>query len=114
MGIRVHGGEGGGEVPPRSPTLSPTAIFNIPDQGCNSEKNFLPALFPPLKKFFSPRPIPPLKKIFFAPCPIPPPENLISPWPFPPSPEIIWPIPSPPSLPIHSFLPSFLPPVLSP
>merc|ERR1711894_306157 len=82
MGIRVHGGGKGGEVPPRSRPLSPTAIFNIPDQGCNSEKNFLPALFPPLQNFF-------------APCPIPLPENLISPWPFPPSPEIIWPIPYP-------------------
>ena len=62
----------GGEIPPFEGSLSPTAIFNIPDQGCNSKTFFLllPALFPPL-------------------------ENLISPWPIPPSPEIIWPIPYP-------------------
>ena len=85
----------GGEIPPFEGSLSPTAIFNIPDQVCNSEFFFSPALFPPLKIFFSPLPCSPLSKIFFAPCPIPPPENLISPWPIPPSPEIIWPIPYP-------------------
>ena len=78
------GGGKGGEVPPPEGCVSPTAIFNIPDQGCNSEKNFLPALFPPLRKFFFSLPYYPLSKFFFAPCPIPLPENLISSPPFSP------------------------------
>ena len=130
----ARGGGKGGEVPPPEGGLSPTAIFNIPDQGCSSENFFLPALFPPLRifffslpyspisnfffapcpippleKFFSPCPNPPSQNFFFTPCPIPPPENLTSPWPIPPSPEIIWPIPCPhhPSLPYPHPPPEF-------
>ena len=58
----------GGEIPPSEGWCSPTAIFNIPDQGYNSEKKFLPALFPPLRKIFSPRPIPPSQKFFLLPA----------------------------------------------
>ena len=98
--IPVQGGKGG-EVPPPEGSLSPTAIFNIPDQGCNSEKKFLPALFPPLRKNFSPRPIPPSQKIFLLPALFPHLKIWFLPRPFPPSPKIIWPIPCPhhPSLP---------------
>ena len=96
----AKGGKGG-EVPPPEECVSPTAIFNIPDQGCNSEKNFLPALFPPLRKIFSPRPIPPSQKIFLLPALFPYLKIWFLPRPFPPSPKIIWPIPCPhhPSLP---------------
>ena len=95
--IRVQGGE----VPPPEGCVSPTAIFNIPDQGCNSEKNFLPYLFPPLKKNFSPCPIPPSQNFFLLPALFPYLKIWFLPRPFPPSPKIIWPIPCPhhPSLP---------------
>ena len=93
--------QGGGEVPPPEGCVSPTAIFNIPDQGCNSEKKIFPALFPLLRKKFSPRPIPPSQKIFLLPALFPYLKIWFLPRPFPPSPKIIWPIPCPhhPSLP---------------
>ena len=74
---------GGGEVPPSEGSLSPTAIFNIPDQGCNSEKKFSLPYSPISEKNFLPA-LFSLSKIFFAPCPIPLPENLISSPPFSP------------------------------
>ena len=63
----ARGGEVGVSSPPEG-CASPTAIFNIPGQGCNSEKKNFPALFPPLRKNFSPRPIPPSQKNFLLPA----------------------------------------------